>query len=113
MNFLKETVEDLERIGKTIDDIEKVYCSEFQITKENFIEFADQEYDDGLGVQEMPLDIVILGSDFYMTRHEYDGSENWDIHIMPEFEELPTRTIEVKDGGAMWESLGFWLKKEV
>lgn len=112
MNFLQETKDVLERNNKTFKNIKNIYGNEFQITLENFIDFADKDYDNGYGGQEMPEDIKILGDDFYMTRDEYDGSENWVYHTMPNKITLPFKKIEQKEKRAMWEDMSFWIREE-
>jgi hypothetical protein len=39
-NLFKETIEKLERIHKTLEDIEWVGCSEFWIATDDFLEMA-------------------------------------------------------------------------
>jgi hypothetical protein len=85
-NFKQETLEELEYLGKTIEDIDWIGCGSFQVS--NFWEWSDLEYDSGYGGQEMPTNIIIVfkdGSNMY--RHEYDGSEEWrynSVLVKPE-----------------------------
>ena len=53
---------------------------------DKFLEDLDFEYDDGYGGQE--LYGVILFSDSFSDRGEYDGSEWWENHKMPTTEEV-------------------------
>jgi len=45
---------------------------------ENFKEVANVEYDSGFGSPQVAEDLIIMGSDFWLERHEYDGSEWWE-----------------------------------
>ena len=55
------------------------------IMKEN-----NKEYDDGYGETEVKDDLQIVGANWWLERHEYDGSEWW------EFKSLPTQPEEYK-----------------
>ena len=88
-NLLKETIEILEENDKTFDDVIGVCGEEFQISIEDFKRLANQEYDDGYGSQEVAEDLVIVGKDFWLERHEYDGSEWWEYKSNFELSSLP------------------------
>ena len=77
MNLKTETIKVLEKHGKTLDDIVSVCGIDFNIPLENFLRYADTEYDSGYGGQEVASDLKIIGKDFIMIRREYDGSESW------------------------------------
>jgi hypothetical protein len=47
-----------------------------------FIASLDFEYDSGYGSQEL-FGTVWFTNGIWMDRHEYDGSEYWDIHRYP------------------------------
>ena len=80
MNLLQETIEYLNENNKSIDDVLEVFCDDFKIYKNEFIDISSQtEYDSGFGGQEVASDLKILGMDFVMIRHEYDGSERWEF----------------------------------
>jgi hypothetical protein len=49
INFLEETINYLEKFGKTLDDIVWFGGDDFQISREQFVELADIEYDPGYG----------------------------------------------------------------
>ena len=89
-NLLKETIEILNENGKTESDVLWVgrgfgtlNMKEYKTTWEDFKEKADFEYDDGYGGNEIPMDLIIVGKDFWLERHEYDGSEWWEFKTMP------------------------------
>ncbi len=53
---------------------------------EAFINGLDFDYDSGYGIQEL-YGYVWFTNGIWMTRHEYDGSECWEIHKYPEIPE--------------------------
>lgn len=85
MNLLHETIAVLGYNGKLPEDVKWVgrrsthsVCS--------WGEFASQsniEYDNGYGWQEIPGDLVVVGSDWWLERAEYDGSEWWEYKKYP------------------------------
>ena len=86
MNFKQETLEKLEDHNKTWDDVEFVQGNDFVVknSKEEILELMDFEYDDGYGGAEIARDLVIVGKDWWLERHEYDGSEWWEYKELPE-----------------------------
>jgi hypothetical protein len=50
---------------------------------ESFLESLDFEYDAGFGLQEL-FGTVWLEDGTWLTRGEYDGSEWWEYHKLPE-----------------------------
>lgn len=84
MNLLRETLEILEEHGKSFDDIEFVLCKGITFSPEKARPMMDFEYDDGFGGQEVDETLKVVGKDFWLERHEYDGSEWWEYKCMPE-----------------------------
>ncbi len=81
MTLLKETLEDVKRSGRKIEDIIFIgsEASGHSCTWKEFEELADREYDSGYGGQEVASDLIISFSDgSKMWRGEYDGSEWWE-----------------------------------
>ena len=81
MNFLKETIDEIESNGQTVENIIFIGSREsgHSCTWEQFLELANFDYDDGFGGQEIPSDLMIAFADgSMMTRVEYDGSAWWD-----------------------------------
>ena len=95
-NLLKETIEKLNQNNKKEEDVVCVYCKisswddyndkEYKTTFELFKKYADFLYDDGFGGNEISLSLKIIGSDFWLERGEYDGSEWWDYKTFPNVE---------------------------
>ena len=83
-NLLKETIEDLKANGKTPKDVLWIGTSKHAFTWHDFETVAKlADYDSGFGSQKVASDLMVVGPDFYMDRHEYDGSERWDYHSVP------------------------------
>lgn len=92
-NLLQETIDFLKEHGKTENDVLWVGrnddgCSSDKAANvknswEWFKKNADFEYDDDLGINEIPLSLIIVGKDFWLERHEYDGAEWFEFKTMP------------------------------
>ena len=86
MNLLKETIEELTENGKSESDVLWVgrgfYACNYE-KQEDFKAKADFEYDNGYGGNEIPMDLIVVGKDFWLERHEYDGAEWWEFKTMP------------------------------
>ena len=84
MNLLKETLKILKENKKEQKDILWCGSKEFgYFSFEEFKKISNEEYDDGFGGQEVVTDILIVGKDFWLERHEYDGSEWWEFKSIP------------------------------
>ena len=103
-NLLNETIEDLAKHNKTFDDVIGICGDDFQISIEDFKNLANKEYNDGYGGQEVASDLKIVGEDFWLERHEYDGSEWWEYKSIPNLNVLPMQTVKRVIGGC-WDSL--------
>ena len=93
MNLLKETEKILKENGKSFDDIKWIGNKDYYIDIDKFIEVADTEYDDGYGRTEVALDLIIVGSNWWLERAEYDGMEWWEFKQMPK---KPKKESELK-----------------
>lgn len=76
--LLTETLNVLAENGKTFTDVLWIGCKEFQISKENFIQCADVEYDYGYGSVIVAADLQVVGADWWLERASYDGAEWWE-----------------------------------
>lgn len=101
MNLLKETNHVLKENGKSLKDIKWVGCNEFTIPLENFVNCADSVYDNGYGAQEVATDLVVVGDNWWLERHEYDGSEWWEYKELPQ---QPSEERQVKR--VIWDVWG-------
>ena len=93
MNLWKETIAKLKEHRKTFNDVLAVCGNEFRITKGDFKKYANAEYDSGYGAPEVAEDLLVIGADFWLERHEYDGSEWWEFKQMLKYDELPFKPI--------------------
>jgi hypothetical protein len=106
-NLLEETLEVLKKNGKSEIDVRWVGCrSQYPAhwftyyfngikTWEEFKEEAkDIWYDRGYGNQEIANGLVIVGDNWWMERHEYDGLEWWEFKTLPKKEDYEERRNE-------------------
>ena len=108
MNLLEETIECLNDNGKCGADVLWVGRSyvdyknhlrpiiKYKSSWDDFCLKANFEYDDGYGSVEIARDLIVVGKDFWLERHDYDGSEWWEFKTMP-VEPEEVRELEVKD----------------
>lgn len=76
-NFLEETLEYLDYLKISTDDVICVAYGDVYMSWETFAKNADFRYDSGFGATEISDKIFIYTRDYIMYRHEYDGSEEW------------------------------------
>ena len=107
MNLLKETLEELKDNNLIPSDILWVGSKDgkFAITWEEFVNIADVEYNNGFGGQEIADDLVVVGKNFWLERHEYDGAENWVYREKPVLAVNFKKFSNVKSQN-YWELLG-------
>lgn len=105
-NLLRETVEMLAAEGLTPDDVRWVGTPDAWCTWAEFAAVANVEYDSGYGGQEVQETLKVVGDDWWLERHEYDGSEWWEMKrrpVKPETHKVPGTVI----------NCGRWEKDEV
>lgn len=84
VNFLKETTDVLVKHNKSWCDVHFIRTNIVQVKDiEKFKKSMDFEYDNGYGAEEIPLDLIVAGKDWWIERHEYDGSEWWEYKSIP------------------------------
>lgn len=104
-NLLKETEYILKQNDIEITDILWIGSSKdnFYIPLEHALELMDIDYDSGYGAQVVASDLIVVGKDWWLERHEYDGSEWW------EFKRMLIKPTENKAlnhvAGLMWATL--------
>lgn len=98
MNFLEETKQILSNHNHTLDDIVFVCdCSTHTRTTINdFISKANFNYNDGYGLQEINMDLILVGKDFWLERHEYDDSEWWEYKQLPRIEDYVEGKVNIQ-----------------
>jgi len=89
-NLLEETLAILEKNGKTEKDVVWVGTQTQKTTWDKFQRVANKIYDDGFGAQAVAEEIMVVGKNWWLERHEYDGSEWWEYKELPK---EPTETI--------------------
>lgn len=93
INLRKETLTVLHDHGLDWSDVRWAGNRAFQINLDDLWEAMDINYDRGYGSQEIAHDLIIVGDDWWMERHEYDGAEWW------EFKEYPVKPKEERYAG--------------
>jgi len=85
INLLEETIKELNNNGKDIQDVLWVGCEDDGYMSWNdFEKNANFLYDNGYGGEEIKVDLIIVGKDFWLERMDYDGSEWWSFKTTPE-----------------------------
>ena len=105
MNLLEETIDKLEENNLEIKDIKWIGVKEFKISLEQFEDLADKEYENGFGAPHVATDLLVVGDNWWLERHEYDGSEWWEFKKHPKEPELICKVQMVVSNRSMWDSL--------
>ena len=82
-NLLEETIAVLTENKKSPKDVIWVGNNLGYSTWENFASIANFEYDNGYGSEEVVPSLLLVGKDWWLERHEYDGSEWWEFKSLP------------------------------
>jgi len=87
-NLRLETLDVLRNAGKEPKDVKFVcrydeklhwYC-----TWDEFVAvIGDANYDAGYGTAEIARNLLVVGNNWWLERHEYDGSEWWEYKERP------------------------------
>jgi len=104
-NLLHETETEIISNGKSPNDVQWVGNGKYVISWEEFKKVGNVEYYQGYGAQEIARDIMIVGSDWWMVRHEYDGAEGWVFNTLPKKEKNTKSFKYVTIDHCMWEDL--------
>lgn len=83
INLLQETIEFIHKNGKTVDDVKWIRTDKGCFSWKDFENIANIDYDKGFGNPEINEELMIVGGNWWMERHEYDGSEWWEFKRMP------------------------------
>ena len=100
-NLLQETLEFLRDMDKTPADVCWVGDHDSYYSWDEFATKANIEYDEGFGAYEIDLALKVVGKDWWLERHEYDGSEWWEYKELPE---KPTAKGNVKITTEYWKT---------
>lgn len=88
-NLLNETEQALIEYGQSAADVLFIMTGNHVGSWADFAAIADFEYDAGFGSAVIASDLVIVGSGWWLERHEYDGSEWWEYRTSPKKPERP------------------------
>ena len=86
VKLLRETKQALESHGLSPEDVLWVGRPELNL-KCDWASFAEQAnffYDNSYGCAEIPMDLVVVGKDWWLERYEYDGAEWWEFKRPPQ-----------------------------
>lgn len=105
-NLLVETIEELNDAGHSVDEVNWVGSRDgrYVCSWADFAKIADLNYDDGFGAAEIAEDLVVVGSDFWLERHEYDGAEGWEYKQLPTVSEFQIKPLTTLRRG-MWDTV--------
>jgi hypothetical protein len=92
-NLLEETINKLENKNKTENDILWIGTDEWYCTWNEFKNLANFTYDSGYGGIEINSELLVVASDFWLERAEYDGGEWWEFKQLPK---KPDKHIELQ-----------------
>lgn len=117
MNFLKETIEAIQKSGHKFENVMFIGSSDgkYRMNWDKFTQKANFEYDNSWGAQKIAVDLIIYFKDkSYITRGEYDGSEWWEYNEPKVFNENDTYTDFdiLGDDEYMWETVEEMNNKE-
>lgn len=92
INFYDEIVEALSEHNKSLDDVKWVGTKDYVFNTFKFLRWASAfNYDNGYGLNCIPLTWYVVGDNWWLERYEYDGAEWW------EYKELPKKSSTVID----------------
>lgn len=91
-NLLEETLHMLKANGKTVTDIQFCTIQDKWFPWNQFIELANFEYDEGYGGHEIDESLMVVGDNWWLERHEYDGSEWWEYKERPDKDKMDRAT---------------------
>lgn len=92
-NLYDETVAVLEGCGKTEHDICWIGTAQERYEYTDLRTLFDVNYDAGYGGAEINEGLLVVGYDWWLERHEYDGSEWWEFKSLPQ---MPKEVVEPK-----------------
>ena len=89
-NLLEETINVINLNHHNPSEVEWVGNLEGTnaITWTKFTKLADKDYDSDFGTQEVYADLVVVGGNWWLERHEYDGSEWWEYKELPKLQHM-------------------------
>lgn len=89
INAKEELLDELQTRELKCANIRNITPLKVDYTKEEYEEFLEEldfNYDDGYGSQNI-FGVLWFKDNTWATRGEYDGSEWWELHSLPEIPE--------------------------
>jgi len=81
--LLEDILQSMAQEGKKPSDVRWVGTNDKYCSWDELKLISDFEYRVGFGAQEINFDLMIVGDDWWLERHEYDGSEWWEFKTLP------------------------------
>lgn len=99
-NLLQETLKYLKDQNLTAEDVVFVTDGRHSIGWDEFAQLADFEYEKGYGTEHIFSALKIVGENWWLERHEYDGREWWEFKALPE--QKPHGQIKITEDAHNW-----------
>lgn len=94
ISLAQETIRILNENGHISDDVQYVTDGTFSCSWDEFYKEASKTYyDSGYGAVEINPFLKVVGDNWWLERHKYDGSEWWEFKARPPREPLGTINI--------------------
>lgn len=102
VDLFTSVVDALEYFNKSTEDVVWVGINregnELACTLEHFKEISQGiSYYTGYGTEEINLDLIVVGNDFWLERWSYDGSEGWEFKQMPSLRDPIKNELDKED----------------
>lgn len=82
-NLYRETTNVLAEYEKTWADVKMLVLDRYSCDPQFASIALDIDYNDGYGCEMIDLRFMVVGEDFWLERHEYDGLEWWEYKTIP------------------------------
>ena len=84
-NLYQETYDFLMKNYHTLSDIKYIICNGLDVDITEFFKQAQKySYDSGYGIEEVNTTLMIVGDNWWLERHSYDGAEWWEYKEKPQ-----------------------------
>ena len=97
MNLLEETIKVLKENNIKQQEVLWVGAHSAYMSWNKFKAKANIEYNASYGREEINVDLLVVGADWWLERHEHDGSEWWEFKTLPK---LPKKREDID----IWQS---------
>jgi hypothetical protein len=98
INFLKETEDVLIKHRHYAEQVNWIGTQDglYVMNWREFAKLAEKvDYDNGPGNTRIPIDLVVVGKDWWLTRTTDDGAEQWVHHQVPQRSWTPKTITKV------------------